>query len=145
MFTLFDFHQDMLNSRYQGRGFADWFIQDDGFPNDPQAGFPGNYFLNPALNRAYDNVWANVAAQVVNRVGGYDPRNLLGCPRIDAGPMPPRAGNVSMNSGKLAAALGYEAVAMTDHDSLTGAVRFQEPCWAWKIPPRYFSGNCEPV
>ena len=62
IFTLFDFHQDMLNPRYQGRGFADWFIQDDGFPNEPQAGFPGNYFLNPGLNRAYDNLWANVAA-----------------------------------------------------------------------------------
>ena len=62
IFTLFDFHQDMLNPRYQGRGFADWFIHDDGFPNEPQAGFPGNYFLNPGLNRAYDNLWANVAA-----------------------------------------------------------------------------------
>ena len=40
-------------------------------------------------------------AQIVNRVGGYDPHLLKGCPRIEAGPMPPRAGNVSMNSGKL--------------------------------------------
>jgi dTDP-4-dehydrorhamnose reductase len=47
-------------------------------------------------------------AQIVNRVGGYDPDLLIGCPRIDAGPMPPRAGNVSMDSSKLAAALGYE-------------------------------------
>jgi dTDP-4-dehydrorhamnose reductase len=46
-------------------------------------------------------------AQIVNRVGGYDPHLLKGCPRRDAGPMPPRAGNVSMNSGKLIAALGY--------------------------------------
>jgi dTDP-4-dehydrorhamnose reductase len=45
-------------------------------------------------------------AQIVNRVGGYDPHLLKGCPRIEAGPMPPRAGNVSMNSGKLIAALG---------------------------------------
>jgi dTDP-4-dehydrorhamnose reductase len=45
-------------------------------------------------------------AQVVNRVGGYDPRLLKGCPRIEAGPVPPRAGNVSMDSGKLIAALG---------------------------------------
>jgi dTDP-4-dehydrorhamnose reductase len=45
-------------------------------------------------------------AQIVNRVGGYDPRLLKGCPRIEAGPLPPRAGNVSMNSGKLIAALG---------------------------------------
>src|SRR6185437_6348318 len=33
-------------------------------------------------------------AQIVNRVGGYDPHLLRGCPRHDAGPMPPRAGNV---------------------------------------------------
>ena len=39
--------------------------------------------------------------QIVNRVGGYDPELLKGCPRIEAGPMPPRAGDVSMDSGKL--------------------------------------------
>jgi len=47
-------------------------------------------------------------AQVINRVGGYDPKLLMGCPRIEAGPMPPRAGNVTMNSSKLTRALGYE-------------------------------------
>jgi dTDP-4-dehydrorhamnose reductase len=46
-------------------------------------------------------------AQIINRVGGYRPSDLLGCPRLAAGPMPPRAGNVSMNSSKLARALGY--------------------------------------
>lgn len=46
-------------------------------------------------------------AQIINRVGGYDPKLLLGCPRIEAGPIPPRAGDVSLNSSKLAAALGY--------------------------------------
>lgn len=45
-------------------------------------------------------------AQIVNRVGGYDPRLLIGCPRIEAGPMPPRAGNVTMDSSRLAAAIG---------------------------------------
>ncbi len=45
-------------------------------------------------------------AQIVNRVGGYDPTLLKGCPRIEAGPLPPRAGNVSMNSDKLIGALG---------------------------------------
>lgn len=44
-------------------------------------------------------------AQIVNRVGGYDPGLLQGCPRIDAGPMPPRAGNVTMNSDRLEKAL----------------------------------------
>ena len=46
-------------------------------------------------------------AQVINRVGGYPPALLMGCLRTAAGPIPPRAGNVSMDSGKLAAALGY--------------------------------------
>jgi dTDP-4-dehydrorhamnose reductase len=47
-------------------------------------------------------------AQIVNRVGGYDPDLLQGCPRIEAGPMPPRAGDVTMDSSKLARALGYD-------------------------------------
>jgi dTDP-4-dehydrorhamnose reductase len=44
--------------------------------------------------------------QIVNRVGGHDPHLLKGCPRIEAGPMPPRAGNVSMDSSKLLRLLG---------------------------------------
>jgi len=47
-------------------------------------------------------------AQIVNRIGGYDPRLLMGCPRADAGPVPPRAGDVSLDSSKLAAAIGYQ-------------------------------------
>jgi len=47
-------------------------------------------------------------AQIVNRVGGYDPTLLHGCLRIEAGPLPPRAGDVTMDSSKLAAALGYD-------------------------------------
>ena len=46
-------------------------------------------------------------AQIVNRVGGYRPELLMGCQRIEAGPMPPRAGNVSLNSQKLVAAVGF--------------------------------------
>jgi dTDP-4-dehydrorhamnose reductase len=45
-------------------------------------------------------------AQVINRVGDYGPELLKGCPRIEAGPMPPRAGDVSMSSAKLCAELG---------------------------------------
>ncbi|NOY29932.1 MAG: sugar nucleotide-binding protein [Planctomycetes bacterium] len=41
-------------------------------------------------------------AQIINRVGGYDPDLLMGCDRVEAGPIPPRAGNVTMNSSKLA-------------------------------------------
>ena len=47
-------------------------------------------------------------AQVINRVGGYNPDCLHGVPRAEAAPIPPRAGNVSMNSDKLINALGYD-------------------------------------
>jgi dTDP-4-dehydrorhamnose reductase len=57
-------------------------------------------------------------AQVVNRVGGYDPNLLMGCPRRDAGPVPPRAGNVAMNSRALTLALGdNEPLDPWPHDS----------------------------
>jgi dTDP-4-dehydrorhamnose reductase len=46
-------------------------------------------------------------AQVINRVGGYDPNCLLGCPRVEAGPLPPRAGNVSLDSRRLEEAIGF--------------------------------------
>lgn len=47
-------------------------------------------------------------AQIINRVGGYRPEHLMGCLRHEAGPIPPRAGNVTMDSSKLANALGYQ-------------------------------------
>jgi endoglycosylceramidase len=58
---LVDFHQDMYNEKYQGEGWPDWAVIDDGAVNQPQAGFPNNYLTNPALNRAFDNFWANTA------------------------------------------------------------------------------------
>jgi dTDP-4-dehydrorhamnose reductase len=47
-------------------------------------------------------------AQIVNRVGGYDPDLLMGCPRKAAGPVPPRAGDVALDSTALWEALGEE-------------------------------------
>jgi len=47
-------------------------------------------------------------AQIVNRVGGYEASLLHGCLRIEAGPLPPRAGDVSLDSSKLARELGYD-------------------------------------
>jgi endoglycosylceramidase len=54
-----DFHQDLFNERFNGEGFPDWAVQDDGLPAEPDVGFPGNYFVMPALWRAYDHFWAN--------------------------------------------------------------------------------------
>ena len=50
-------------------------------------------------------------AQVINRVGNYDPQLLYGMPRLHAGPIPPRAGDVTMNSSKLVDALSYDPFA----------------------------------
>lgn len=60
VFTLVDMHQDQYATKYNGRGLPDWAGIDDGLPNtfDP---FGQGYLKNPALNRAFDNFWANVA------------------------------------------------------------------------------------
>jgi endoglycosylceramidase len=59
VFSLLDFHQDLYNERFQGEGFPDWAVQDDGLPAEPKLGFPGNYLGMPALNRAFDHFWNN--------------------------------------------------------------------------------------
>lgn len=45
-------------------------------------------------------------AQIVNVVGGYHPSLLRGCYRQEAGPVPPRAGNVALDSRELIDAIG---------------------------------------
>lgn len=47
-------------------------------------------------------------AQIINRVGGYPSECLMGIPRRQAGPIPPRAGNVCMDCQKLIRALGRD-------------------------------------
>jgi endoglycosylceramidase len=54
-----DFHQDLYNERFQGEGWPDWAVLDDGLPAQPQGGFPANYLIMPALQRAFDHFWAN--------------------------------------------------------------------------------------
>ena len=58
VFSLIDFHQDLYNEKFQGEGWPDWAVQDDGLPN-PRNGFPGNYLTNPALQYAFDHFWSN--------------------------------------------------------------------------------------
>ncbi len=57
--TMIDFHQDMFNERFEGEGAPDWAVDDDGLPAEPKLGFNKNYLAMLALNRAYDNFWAN--------------------------------------------------------------------------------------
>ncbi len=57
--SLLDFHQDMYNEEFQGEGAPDWAVDTNGLVAFPELGFPANYFLQPALQTAYDNFWAN--------------------------------------------------------------------------------------
>ena len=59
IYSMIDFHQDLYNERFQGEGWPDWAVQDDGLPAQPQTGFPTNYLVMPALQRAFDHFWAN--------------------------------------------------------------------------------------
>jgi endoglycosylceramidase len=59
IYSLLDFHQDLYNELFQGEGEPAWSVQDDGLPPVPRTGFPGNYVAMPALERAFDNFWAN--------------------------------------------------------------------------------------
>jgi endoglycosylceramidase len=70
VFSLVDFHQDLFNEKFQGEGWPDWQVQDDGLPN-PENGFPGNYLTNPALNAAFDHFWANDQVGGVNLIDEY--------------------------------------------------------------------------
>ena len=40
IFTLLDFHQDLYNERFQGEGWPDWQVLDDGEPAEPRSAFP---------------------------------------------------------------------------------------------------------
>ena len=59
IYSMLDFHQDMYNERFEGEGWPEWAVIDDGMPAEPKNGFPANYLTMPALNRAYDHFWAN--------------------------------------------------------------------------------------
>ena len=71
-------------------------------------------------------------AQIINRVGGYDPDCLIGIPRREAGPLPPRAGNVAMDSSKLVRALGYNPF---DPWPLDDRLVPTDPDWHRQRPP----------
>ncbi len=58
IYVLLDFHQDGYGPLVHGNGFPEWATLTDGLPN-PDVGFPAYYVQNPALQRAFDNFWAN--------------------------------------------------------------------------------------
>lgn len=60
LYVLLDFHQDGWGPATHGNGMPEWATITDGLPNPP-APFPLYYVENPALQRAFDNFWADRA------------------------------------------------------------------------------------
>ena len=60
IYVLLDFHQDGWGPVTHGNGMPAWATYTDGLPNPPDP-FPTYYVTNPALQRAFDNFWANRA------------------------------------------------------------------------------------
>jgi len=58
IYVLLDFHQDGYGPLVNGNGFPEWATLTDGLPN-PREPFPAYYITNPALQRAFENFWAN--------------------------------------------------------------------------------------
>ena len=58
VYVLLDFHQDGWGPVTHGNGMPAWATITDGLPNPP-AQFPLYYVQNPALQRAFENFWAN--------------------------------------------------------------------------------------
>lgn len=78
-------------------------------------------------------------AQIVNRVGGYPPHLLHGCFRAEAGPIPPRAGNVSMSTRLLELTCPSPFVAWPFDPQLVPT----HPEWHWDRDNRWDGGSFE--
>jgi endoglycosylceramidase len=111
IYTLLDFHQDQYNERFHGEGFPAWAVQDDGLPNSPDLGFPGNYLGMPAVQHAFDHLWADS----------------------------PGPGGVGLQE-RYAAAWGHVARRFTRADRVVGYDLFNEPwpgtTWASCVSPQ---------
>lgn len=72
IFTLLDFHQDLFTERFEGEGLPDWAVVGDArtLPAQPRQGFPANYLVMAALNRAFDHFWLNDRAADGRRLQG---------------------------------------------------------------------------
>lgn len=57
--VMIDFHQDQYGALVGVRGMPDWAVFPDGHARLPGVEFPMGYFKDPAVQRSFDNFWAN--------------------------------------------------------------------------------------
>ena len=75
IYTLLDAHQDGYSKLTGTDGAPDWAVLNDGLPNNRIA-FGIDYFANPSVLRAFDNLYAN--AQAPDGVGVADSSGRCG-------------------------------------------------------------------
>jgi len=68
IYSLLDMHQDGYGPLTGTDGAPDWATLTDGLPNE-NVGFGPDYFVNPALERAFDNLWGNTSG-LADHFGG---------------------------------------------------------------------------
>lgn len=83
------------------------YVEDmnDVFEQFLSASYSGIYHFGGPKNLSLYQI-----GQIINKAGGFDPNLLQGCLRHEAGPVPPRAGNVTMISEKLTKILGLNKI-----------------------------------
>lgn len=57
--VLIDLHQDEYSDTIGERGMPAWMTLTNGLKSDPRLDFPNRYFKDAAVQRAFDNFWAN--------------------------------------------------------------------------------------
>jgi len=62
LLAIIDFHQDMFNEKYGGRGFPDWMVRDEGLPFNPN--LEGFFkYLSPAVITAFHHFYNDADLQ----------------------------------------------------------------------------------
>ena len=129
--VLLDFHQDLYSERFQGEGWPEWAVRDDGLPAEPKNGFPRNYVGMSALNAAFDHFWADTDglqdhyaaawAHVAQRFAG-DPA-VLGYDLLNE----PWPGNAWQSCAQGDGCLDFDAKLTAFYARTTAAIRSADP------------------
>lgn len=62
LYVILDMHQDLYGERFGG-GAPEWATLDDGLPHATGGTWSDAYFISPAVQRSFDNFWANKPAE----------------------------------------------------------------------------------
>ncbi|WP_372735716.1 cellulase family glycosylhydrolase [Nocardioides sp.] len=140
IWVLLDFHQDAFNEKFDGEGFPDWAVHDDGLPFVGT----GNFFLDgqtPAVQRNYDHLWANdfnlwdryAQAWVAVAKKWRDQPYLMGYDLINE----PNAGTQMSTCANPAGCPRFDATLQAFYEHVRQAIRTVDPTSMVWYEPQY--------